>query len=267
MKSFVLFISILIFNTSIFANSPAPQLLPDQVAGDYINKRGDKAYITVTEYEPADLFQAPKFDIEIDYTPAGKSQAYILVDSDDLKWVADPKRPYFEQSIQTDCQDPDCYNSEGSIKFLQNKNGTYTLFLDVYYYNAAPVELGDEDDFEASSFLKRQAQLVIRGYEDYKSGEYKEDLVTSVITAEDLKTVYLYHYLFQDEEVESICYNGDATDVIEMVAVILDTTTGDSWQELGTPSVSDKGVITYPYSYVGEGGQSPELKAVIGRCQ
>lgn len=127
------------------------------VEGIYQNSRGDKASITTYITKEATLFEKAHFNIEVDYENNEGNTASINIDTQDLIFK-DEDRPSFYASYRDDCDDPDCFNTDGEIKLIKNSRGTYTLYLEFEHYNNAPIEFGDEDDFSDRSFLKKMEQ-------------------------------------------------------------------------------------------------------------
>lgn len=146
---------------------PAEKALQTHIIeGKYSNKRGDEAEIITHLSEEATLFKPAVFEIEIIYYKnMGKGEMqeiYIQpLESDSLAWINNPKRPYFLDSYTDDCQDPDCFNTDGLVKFLTNKDGSYTLYLEFDHYNNAPTgEEGVGEDIEGEKvYLKKMGEL------------------------------------------------------------------------------------------------------------
>lgn len=135
---------------------PADKMLkPTDIAGEYTNRRGDTAVVSVTLNEDEDLFHTPSFSVSVEYTKKENgAEVYVGTDSESVLWF-NTERPYFEDSYSDDCDDPDCYNTDGLIRFIQNKNGTYTMYLEFEHYNNAPSEEDSSNDFSEKVHLKR----------------------------------------------------------------------------------------------------------------
>lgn len=136
---------------------------PEVIAGNYANARGNKARVETEIIVQATLFSPAIFSIEVEYIKASKDNTYDSISigyynrlsSNEFLYVNNSNRPYFLSSYSDDCDDADCYNTDGIIKFLKNKKGDYTLYLQFSHYNNAPMEYGDEFDYEESVFLKK----------------------------------------------------------------------------------------------------------------
>lgn len=122
--------------------------------------------------------------------------------------------------------------------------------------------------FSSQFAFSAKSGLIIKGFHNYYEGEDTDELFVTEINLENLKDASIQHYVFQEEEyVEEMCYYGSEEEATEIIARIIDVSTGDSWQELGTPSVEIDGTIVYPYSYVDESGDNDGLEAVVPKCK
>lgn len=130
-------------------------ITPETVQGNYSNGRGDKAQVTVEIIFEATDSTPAVYDVYVEYTKADTSTAYIDFESDDLQWYNNQTRPYFKAYFEDDCDSPDCYNTDGTVKFLKNRSGTFTLFMELMHYNNSPMEYGDERDFWDMVWLKK----------------------------------------------------------------------------------------------------------------
>ena len=129
----------------------------DKLAGTWTNRRQNHADVLVEETSAGDLFTPPTYEIEVIYNKGEDySEVYFSFDSDEMSFYNNADRPYFQIDIQQDCDDPDCYNTDGTVKIYLNQSGSYTLHLDFNHYNNAPMEYGDEWDFEDTVYLRKK---------------------------------------------------------------------------------------------------------------
>lgn len=119
-------------------------LTPEDVSGSYANSRGDKATVTIVSQEDGDLFANPDFEIQVVIEKKLDDGSYEefgigdVLGSDEFYLVKKEQGSYFLATYNDDCQDPDCFNTDGIIKFIKNSSGKYTLYVKFDHYNNAP---------------------------------------------------------------------------------------------------------------------------------
>ncbi len=122
----------------------------------------------------------------------------------------------------------------------------------------------------SSNLFATDAALYVTSAESLFSSEWSDELIVSKITLLNVSESYAEHYIFEmfenGNDIENICYLGNFKEVIFIIKEILSYSTGDSFQELGKPSIENNTII-FPYSYVYEGGHSGSMQAVVKPCK
>lgn len=132
-------------------------LVPTLLDGSWKNSRGNYAEVVMNELTSGDLFTPAVYSVEVIYNKGEDfSEVSMSFTTDDMDFYNNAERPYYQVDILQDCDDPDCYNTDGTVRVFLNKSGTYTLYLDFVHYNNAPIEYGDEWDFEDTVYLRKE---------------------------------------------------------------------------------------------------------------